>query len=167
MSFKETVARVYREHAATYAGEVSRAELIEGATASLLIEVRAGRLPIDEEAAIRAALMKADEADGKSADRIIAKAARGEVPLVAADLDVVVTLGGGMRKTFWLVTDADVSQMLEVRNRNYVKVRDSFREFRMDVAAIVPVLEKFGTFGAAYEAGGFPPVASTGLAAAS
>lgn len=166
MSFKETVARVYREHAATYAGEVPRAELIEGATASLLVEVRAGRLAIDEESAIRAALVKADEADGKSADRIISKAARGEVPLVADDLDVVVTLGGGMRKTFWLVTNADVDQMLEVRNRNYAKVRDSFRDFRMDVDAILPVLEKYGTFGAAFEAGGFPPATITDRAAA-
>lgn len=157
MSFKETVSRVYREHAATYNGQVSRSELFESAAASIMVEVAAGRVKVDTEAAIRAALIQADEADGRSADRIIARAALGDVPLLAPDLDVVVTLGGGMRKTFWQVVDADIDLMIEVRYRNYTKVRDAFREFRLNAEAVRGVVREHGTFGAAFEAGGFPP----------
>lgn len=166
MSFKDTVARVYREHTAAYAGQVNRAEVFESATAALMVEVRAGRLAIDQEAAIRAALVAADESDGRAADRIIARAARGDVPLVAADLDVVVTLGGGMRKTFWNVTDADIDQMIEIRHANYVKVRDSFRQFRDDAHRVQWSVREHGTFGAAWDAGGFPPADLTAEAAA-
>lgn len=157
MSFKETVSRVYREHAATYAGQVTRAELIESATASLMVEVRAGRLTVNAESAIRAALVKADESDGRSADRIISRAARGDVPLVVSDLDVVVTLGGGMRKAFWTLTDTDLDQMIEVRRANFVKVRESFHEFRVDAQIVQWAVREHGTFGAAFQAGGFPP----------
>lgn len=157
MSFKETVSRVYREHAAAYAGPVPRAELFESAAASIMVEVAAGRVKVDTEAAIRAALIQADEADGRSADRIIARAALGDVPLTPVDLDVVVTLGAGMRKTFWQLVDADLDQMIEIRYRNYTKVRDSFREFRLNAEAVRGVVREHGTFGAAFEAGGFPP----------
>lgn len=158
MSFKETVARIYREHAAHYKGApVPRAELIESATADLLIEVRAGRLTIDSESAIRAALMQADESDGRAADRIIARAARGEVPLSESDLDVIVTLGKGMRKPWGAVTAEDIDAMNSLRFENMRKTREAYSAFNADVLAIRDLLKEHGTFGAAYAAGGFPP----------
>lgn len=165
MSFKETVARVYRETTASYNGApVQRAEIIESAAASLLIEVRAGRLAIDTESAIRAALMQADESDGRAADRIIARAARGEVPLSEDDLDVIVTLGKGYRKPWRDVTANDLTAMNQLRFDNVQKTRDAYSVFNADVLAIRGLLEEYGTFGEAFEAGGFPPVAEEAVA---
>lgn len=158
MSFKETVSRVYREHGALYKdAPVPRSEIVESATADLMIEVKAGRLEIDAEEAIRAALMQADESDGRAADRILARAARGEVPLAADDLDVIVTLGKGMRKPWGSITAEDVDAMNQLRFENMRKTRDAYSAFNADVMAIREVLKEHGTFGAAFEAGGFPP----------
>ena len=71
MSNKETITRIYREAVASYGGEgVDRPEAIESALATLMVEVRAGRLEVDVERALRAELQKADESDGRAADAI-------------------------------------------------------------------------------------------------
>ena len=160
MNTKDTITRVYREAVASYGPEgINRPEAIESAAATLLVEVRAGRLDIDMESAIRAELRKVDEYDGRAADAIIERAAYGAEPLTADDLDVVVTLGRGLRKAWRDVSPADLEQMNEIRYDNYRKVRTSFEKFNTAVGRIKQVVLDHGTVGAAYEAGGFPPAA--------
>lgn len=167
MSFKETVARVYRETVETYHGvPAARAEVFETAAAAILTDVRAGRLQIDAEAAVHAALLDADAADKRAADRVLARAARGEVMLTDDDLDLVVALGHGMRKQWRDVTPADLDAMNFQRFENYRKVREAYQVFNADLLMVRPIVERFRTFGAAQAAGGFPPAPTTGEAAA-
>lgn len=158
MSYNDIVQRVWRETVASFGQEgVNRPEAMEAATATLMVEVRAGRLDIDMERAIRSELTRIDESDGRAADSIIERAAFGEVPLVADDLDLVVTLGRGLRKAWRDVTPIDLDQMNELRFENYRKVRVSFDRFNKAVLRIRETVEAHGTVGAAFDAGGFPP----------
>ena len=166
MSAKETITRVYRETIAAYGEEgVTRAEAIESATATLMVEHRAGRLAIDLESAIRGELRRADESDGRSADAILKRAAYGDVPLIDDDLDVVVTLGGGLRKAWRDVTPSDLKQMNDLRFENYRKVKDSYSEFNAAYMVIREVVFAHRTFGEAWHSGGFPPATKTGAVA--
>ena len=159
MSSELTIpARIYRETVQSYKGaDVTREEIIQQATATVMNEIRAGRYTLDIETAVRRELIRADESDGKIGDRYITRAARGDVPLIDDDLDVVVTLGAGRRKCWRDVEPQDLIQMREIRFRNYQSVRDAFQEFAADLEAVLPVVRQHGTFGAAVEAGGFPP----------
>lgn len=167
MSYKQTVARVYRESVALYGlAGVNRQEAIEAATATIHAEILSGRLRLDVESAIRASLVKADEADGRSADAILKRAAAGDVPLTSADMDVVVTLGAGLRKQWADVRVADLDAMNDIRFKNFKAARDSYSEFNAAVIAVRPVLFEYLTFGAAFDAGGFPPGGVSASAAA-
>lgn len=158
MSNNDIITRVYREAIASYGVEgVDRKEAIESAVETLMIDVRAGRFTVDIERALRNDLRRADEADGRSADAILHRAAFGEVPLLTADLDVVVTLGAGRRKSWGDVTFDDLAAMNEIRYRNYKQARDAFEEFNGAFIRVREVLQEHTTFGAAFEAGGFPP----------
>lgn len=158
MSNKETITRVYREAVASYGDQgIDRPEAIESALATLMVEVRAGRMEVDAERALRAELKKADESDGRAADAILKRAAFGQVPLIANDLDVIVTLGGGRRKAWRDVTPDDLKQMNDIRYENFRKVRDSYQEFNAAYIAVRATLFEYKTFGAAWAAGGFPP----------
>ncbi|MDF2991861.1 MAG: hypothetical protein K0S37_2375 [Microbacterium sp.] len=166
MTYTDTIARVYRETVASYGPEgINRPEAIESATATLMIEVRAGRLELNIESAIRAELHKADEYDGRVADAIIERAAYGTEPLTDDDMNVIVTLGRGLRKSWRDVSPADLEQMNEIRYENYRKVRSSFEKFNQAVGRIRVVVLEHGTVGAAYAAGGFPPATANRAAA--
>jgi hypothetical protein len=167
VNYKDTIARVYRETVASYGPEgINRPEAIESAAATLMVEVRAGRLDIDLESAVRAELRRADEYDGRAADAIIERAAYGEEPLTAEDMDIIVTLGRGLRKAWRDVSPTDLEQMNEIRYENYRKVRASFERFNTAVARIRGVVLEHGTVGAAFDAGGFPPAAASEVGAA-
>lgn len=167
MSYNDTVQRVWRETVASYGPEgISRPEAIEAASATLMVEVRAGRLDIDMERAVRAELVRVDEADGRAADNIIERAAYGEVPLTDESLDLIVTLGGGRRKAWRDVNPDDLDVMSELRFENYRKVRSSFEKFNLAVRRIRSTVVEHGTVGAAFDADGFPPVDLTTQAGA-
>lgn len=158
MSYNTTVQRVYRETIASYgAGGVNRREAIEAAENTLMVEVNAGRLQLDMRRAVRAELHRADEADGRAADSMIERLAYGLTPLVSADLDLIVTLGGGLRKAWRDVVPNDLVSMLELRQENVNKARASMESFRKAAARIRETVFRHGTVGEAYDAGGFPP----------
>jgi hypothetical protein len=166
LSYDNTVQRVYRETIASYgAAGVNRREAEEAAENILMAEVNAGRLLLDQRRALRSELRRVDEADGRAADRLIERLAYGEAPLVAADLEVVVTLGSGMRKAWHDVVPSDLAMMVELRQDNVNKARASMNAFRAAVARIRETVFEYGTVGAAFEAGGFPPkTAESGVA---
>lgn len=156
MTTNETITRVYREAVASHGIEgVNKIEAEESAIATLMVEVRAGRIEVDLERALRAEIRRADAADGRSADGMLRRMAEGDVPLVAEDLDVVVTLGGGHRKTWDLITAADLETMNTIRFANYKAARDSFQEFNGNVLRVTPILAQFPTLGDAFWAGAF------------
>jgi hypothetical protein len=114
----------------------------------------------------RRRLIEADEKDGRNADTIIRRAAFGQVPLDAADLDVVVTLGGGLRKQWGDVNVADLLAMNAIRHQNFKQAEAAYDQFNSAMIRIREVVLEHGTFGAAFEAGGFPPAAASKSAAA-
>lgn len=154
----EDFARIYRETVGAGGGEgIARLDAVEVATAAILTEVRAGRLAIDVESAVRSQLADIDKRDGKSADRILRAAAGGDVPLAGIDIDVVVTLGGGLRKQWADVNAQDLAAMDDLRFQNVAAAQKAYGEWRKSFSAVLPVLIEYRTFGAAFEAGGFPP----------
>lgn len=158
MSINNTIRRIYRETIASYgAAGINRQEAMESALATVMIEVNSGRLNLDYEAAVLSELRKADEADGRDADGIIARMSHGQIPLTDDDLDVVVTLGKGKRKVWREVTGEDLVAMRELRRENYLKAKGSFDEFADNVNRLLPVLFEFRTVGEAHAQGGFPP----------
>lgn len=166
MSNKDTITRVYREAVASLGAAGNRAEATESGIATMQVEIRAGRFHVDEVEALRAMFRKVDESDGRSADAILKRAAMGDVPLVVDDLDVVVTLGGGARKVWRDVTPADLKAMNDIRFKNYTQARDSYQEFNAAYLAVREVVLEHGTFGDAFDAGGFPPADQNAWAAA-
>ena len=158
MPTNDTIRRIYRETIATYGSDgVDRQEAMESALATVMVEIRAGRLELNLEHAVLSELRKADEADGRSADAIIDRLAYGLVPLTDDDLDVVVTLGKGRRKPWGSVTGDDLVQMREIRRENYLKAKGAFDEFAASVNRLLPVLFEYRTVGIAHRNGGFPP----------
>lgn len=164
---KGTITRVYRETVGLYGTEgVSRMDAVESGVATLMVEYRANRLDVDVERYFRRRLIEADEKDGRNADTIIRRAAFGQVPLDAADLDVVVTLGGGLRKQWGDVNVADLLAMNAIRHQNFKQAEAAYDQFNSAMIRIREVVLEHGTFGAAFEAGGFPPASASESAAA-
>ncbi len=158
MSINPNIHRIYRETLSSYGGGgINRPEAMESALSTVMVEVHAGRIKLDFEQAVLAELKRADEADGRAADGIIQRMCHGQVPLTEDDLDVVVTLGKGLRKSWRFVTGDDLVQMRELRRENYKKVKASFDEFAHNVNRLLPVLFEYRTVGDAHAGGGFPP----------
>lgn len=154
----DRIAEIYRQTVSQGKGnDVARQEAIEEASQIVEREIAQGLIVLDQRSAIRAALMRADELDGNRADGIISAAARGDVPLTGMDLDIVVTLGGGRRKVWKYVQAKDLLAMRDVRFRNYSQARDAYLTFSTQVEQLLPTVIEYGTFGDAYDAGGFPP----------
>lgn len=157
MTTSDIITRVYREAVASYGdGGVNRLEAEESALATLMVEVRAGRLDIDFEKALRHEIRKADESDGRSADGMIRRLAAGDSMLFLEDFDVIVTLGGGLRKPWGAIDPvADLDAMNEIRFRNFKAARSSFQEFNGNVTAVQMMCAGHETLIAAYDAGAF------------
>lgn len=156
MTTAETITRVTRETVASYGDQfVLQAELEESAIATLMVEVRAGRLDVDVEKALRAEIRNVVASDGRAADGIIRRMALGDVPITTEDLDVIVTLGAGRRKSWGSVTPEDLDSMNELRYRNYKSARESFQEFNANVTAVRGMFGDHATIADAHEAGAF------------
>lgn len=98
-----------------------------------------------------------DAAQGRAADKIINSLATGQVSMFDTGevLDTVVTLGGGMRKSWRFITDSDLADMYEIRRLNHDKQVEAFKRFQLDYEAVRPVVQAFGTVEAAVAAGAF------------
>ncbi|MEV8339247.1 hypothetical protein [Leucobacter sp. NPDC077196] len=82
--------------------------------------------------------------------------ATGEVPLTLEDFEVVVTLGGGLRKPWSMIDpDVDLTLMNEIRYKNYRAARDSFHEFNSNVLTVKGMCSGYGTMLDAFEGGAF------------
>lgn len=160
------VARIYRaEIAKRGPGGADRKDVMDSAATRIERMIRDGELQYSLARYIRSELLRADEADGKRADDIIRTAATGQGSFEFADMDVVVTLGGGRRKLWRNVTADDLRSMNDVRYRNFRDVKKSYDAWFKNYRLALPVLVEYVTFGAAVAAGGFPPKAAASAAA--
>lgn len=98
-----------------------------------------------------------DRKQGQSADKILAKLARGQVHLFEDDsfLTTVVTLGGGMRKTWRYITGQDLIGMREERRKNVKAAVESLDSFEHDFNSVIETVMAYTTVGAAAVAGAF------------
>lgn len=158
--FQTEVQRVYRATVA-HAGldGTLRQPAITAATEELLDMHARGELKVPVEDAIRAALTRADVSDGRLTDRVLRAASRGEFALTEDGdpmLDIVVTLGSGLRKQWRFVTRADLMTMDAERYRNVRNVQTAYDEWRSMYDVWLPVLDRHGSFGDAVESGDLP-----------
>lgn len=121
-----------------------------------------GELQIDLDAMtdryIRTKLKEADESDGRAADKIIAKLIRGQetFDIEGEDfLDVMVTLGDGLRKPWKNVGTEDIFTMYEIRADNMRKQEEAFKKFTEDMRSLSRALNGFNSIGEAWRAGKF------------
>lgn len=148
--------RIYRETVGrSAAAGITRQDAIEEASALILTEIRAGRMAVDVEKAVRRQLVAVDESDGRSADQIIKQLAGGASPITGIELDLVVTLGKGYRKQWGYVNAADLTLMNELRHDNAQKVWSAYEDFNRDYRRLLPVLFEHGDVQTAFEAGAF------------
>lgn len=163
----DSITRIYREAIAEAGPDgADRQEVMIVAGARVATEVRSGRLAYELNGFIHSELLKVDESDGKRADSIIRTAATGQGSFEFGDLDVSVILGKGRRKLWRDVTADDLRSMNEVRYANYQNVKKSYEDWYTHYRLALPVLVEHITFGAAVDAGGFPPKTASAAAAA-
>lgn len=154
------ITRVYRE---VVGGDdnpdgMQRQDAFDIATDKLLGMTETGELKIPLEQAIRAALAEVDRREGQRTDTVLRRVVAGQEPLDLDDdpfLEVVVTLGGGLRKPWRDVTQADLRAMDQLRYRNYRQAATAYDEWRTLFDPTFDVLGQFNTFGLAVAAGAF------------
>lgn len=156
MNINHDFARIYRETVGRAENDgITRLDAFEEAESSILTEIRAGRMVIDIPAAVRAQLRDIDKRDGKSSDRVLKALADGAVPLDGLDLELVVTLGGGMRKQWAFVNATDLRRMDDLRFQNVTAAQESYKKWRTSYSVVLPVLFAHENIAAGHAAGAF------------
>lgn len=152
----EEFARVYRETVGRAGSDgIARLEAFEEAEASISASIRAGHMEIDLSHAVRAQLSEIDKRDGKSADQILHDAARGLLTLDGIDVELVATLGDGLRKQWDYVTASDLQRMNELRFGNVQKAISAYSKWQANYNAVLPILFQHSTWGDAQTNGAF------------
>lgn len=157
-----TVTRVYQQVVAEADPDegTTTAEAFKEAAARIQVMVDSGELFVDVSQAIKAALRRADETQGRAADRVIKRLATGQEPLGLDDdpaLDFVVVLGDGKRKPWRHVTESDLRDMDRLRYQNYRKQMLAYDEWRESFDRVLPTVAQYRTVGNAVAAGAFTP----------
>lgn len=157
--FSQTVNRIYQKHLARFGAEGAQLrDVMDSARPEIRMMIDSGELAIDIDGVIDAELLSVDSSNGKQADRVLAHLADGEGSLyVDGDpmLDVVVTLGKGLRKQWRDITSADLVLMDELRYQNVRKQQNAYSTWRSVFAPVAAALVPFGTIGDAVAAGVF------------
>lgn len=157
--FSTTVNQFYREAVAEFGVDgAQRQEVFAKVRPRIRALVEAGLIDIDIDEAIDAELLVADEANGKQADRVLAQLAGGQAHFAFdADplLEIVVTIGGGLRKQWRDVTREDLQLMDSIRFENARKQQAAYVQWNGFVTPVMSVLDHFATIGEAVAAGAF------------
>lgn len=159
-SFEQAVETVYREVVAE-AGEepVKRQEAFDVAAERIGQLILDGVVTVPHDQAVRAALMSADERDGKAVDRVLSALSAGQESLgYDGDpfLDTVVVLGDGLRKSFRFVSLDDMAEMDRLRYQNLHRAQESYHRWREQYEGWSQCVRRHGTVGAAVAAGDVP-----------
>lgn len=157
--FSQTVNRIYQRQLSLFGSSGAQLrDVMDAARPEIRMLIDAGELSIDIDGVIDAELLSVDESNGKQADRVLAQLANGQEYLtIDADpmLDVVVTLGKGLRKQWRDITSADLVLMDELRYQNVRKQQDAYGNWRAVFAPVASILVRFATIGDAVAAGAF------------
>lgn len=111
-------------------------------------------LPLDK--MLKSAVMSVDDKQGKAADRVLERIARGEHTLeLPGDtfLRTVVVLGKGHRKTWRFITGYDLNLMNEERMSQARAQVEASKRFNDMYTSILPTILRYRTVGGAYDAG--------------
>lgn len=157
--FLDRVTEVYR-------AVVSEADPTDGTTkleaqleaiTRLRDMVEGGDLAIPLDFALRRAVDRVDESDGKKADKVIESYVHGQPALDIEDdsLDTVVVLGYGKRKPLRHLRDEDLRDMDANRFQNLRNAQNAYAEWRDIYEPTLRAVVRYGTFGAAVCRGAF------------
>ena len=159
-SFEQAVEAVYREVVAESGVEsIKRQEAFDIASDRIGQLILDGVIAVPHDQAVRAALMAADDRDGKAVDRVLSVMASGQNPIDYEDdpfLETVVVLGDGMRKSFRHVNSDDLEAMDRLRYQNLHRAQEAYHRWREQYEGWTPCVRRHGTIGAAYAAGDVP-----------
>lgn len=157
--FSHTVNKIYQKHLSYFGSDGAQLrDVMDAARPEIRMMIESGELSVDLDGVIDAELLAVDESNGKQADRVLAQLANGQETFTFdADpmLDVVVTLGKGMRKQWRDITSSDLRLMDELRYQNVRKQQEAYGVWRSVFAPVAAVLIRFDTVGAAVAAGAF------------
>lgn len=157
--FSTTVNQIYRDALAEFGADGAQMrEVFATVRPRIRALVESGALTIDVDGAIDAELLAVDMANGKQADRVLAQLAGGQEQFSFDSdpmLDVVVTLGKGLRKQWRDITAVDLRVMDELRYENVRKQQDAYGQWRVSYSPVLSVLDRFSTVGDAIAAGAF------------
>lgn len=157
--FNQTVNRYYQDALSEFGPEGAQLrDVMNIVRPRIRALVDSGQLEIDVDGAIDAELLTVDVANGKQADRVLGRLSNGYDALALVDdpmLDVVVTLGRGLRKQWRDVTANDLRLMDDLRFDNVRKQQDAYSSWRAAFSPVVAVLAGFATIGDAVAAGAF------------
>ena len=160
--FLGRVADVYRTVVAESDPDegTTKAEALAEAVLRLRDMVDAGDLHIPLDFALRRAVDRVDELDGRGADRSLARVMAGQLALDGTDLDVVVILGEGRRKPLRHIGDADLRAMDATRYRNLRNAQEAYSQWRDVYEPALAAAAIHGTIGAAFDSGAFGAAAA-------
>ena len=158
--FSQTVNRIYQKHLAKFgANGANLRDVMDAARPEIRMMIDSGELHIDMDGVIDAELLAVDESNGKQADRVLAQLASGQSTFdFEGDdpmLEVVVTLGKGLRKQWRDITSTDLVRMDELRFQNMRKQQDAYNAWRTVFSPVASILLHHATIGAAVQAGAF------------
>ena len=165
-----TITPIYTEGdflfyvADVYRSVVAEADPDEGTTiaaakvesvARLRDMVDGGDITIPLDFALRHAIDRVDERDGKAADKELKQAltGQGRLDLDGGHLDTVVVLGNGRRKPLRNLREADVESMDQERYKNLRNAQNAYDDWRITYELARAAVRKYGSIGAAVAAG--------------
>ena len=158
-SFNEYATQHYHQIIASNA-DADRSEALAEAASQAALAVGRHCLPPDATQAAKAAILDYDERQGRSADKILAALADGDVDTPtgfrAAEIKrTIATLGQGRRKLIGQLTTTDLDFMTENRRANHAKATAALIEWEDNVSSVSPAITLHGTISAALDAGEF------------
>lgn len=152
---RDTYRKIIGDHS-SFDEPADRQECVKLAAEEILADIRAGEVERPEIGSlVTRDLMAQDRSDKAAADSMIDALYYGGQDTLDLDplLDVVVTLGGGRRKPWRLVTDVDWELMDEVRYRNVERQQQAYSQWRPKFLACRSAYRAHGTTEAVLAAG--------------
>lgn len=157
--FSSAVSRILQQTFAEFGNDrVQLRDVMEVAHPRVKALIESGELSIDIDGVIDAEMLAVDSAHGKLADRVLAQLANGLETLTIDEdpmLDVIVTLGKGLRKQWRHINSEDLILMDNLRYDNMRKQQDAYGAWRAVYSPVAAVLIRYDSLESAVAAGAF------------
>lgn len=156
--WEEYVRNIYQDVVAEAAETgTSLRDASQVAAQRILEAIDCGDVKIDLLDVVIRAIKHADEQSGKKADKLVADLVGGRFKLFDTDedLETVVKLGGGERKTFRYINADDLEKMDELRYENKRRQEEAYYKWRQVFVPCRNVVRRYEHIGHAFESGAF------------